>query len=230
MTWITINDMYNYAKDNDLKLLSNYDADFWQEYITNQTKYDKLFNRMFKSFRYFNQDEKSVLADTTNEFIDDVYNHLLVNNKKYKELYKLNVLESNVPIDGNYSMTETKEKNTTTVGAYINGTREDTNSDTLGSRNDTTTNSIAGFNSSTYSNDTQISDAKGEQTNTSTFNKGSQTNDENVTEDETYTITRKGNDGRFLVGKNIESYKKTWSMYEFYTYIFKEISKELLLV
>ena len=49
----TVNDMFNYAKQNNLKLLSEFEADFWQEYMQNSDKYDMLFRRSYFSFKFF---------------------------------------------------------------------------------------------------------------------------------------------------------------------------------
>ena len=53
--WISVNDMYEYARANNLALLSLFGDDFWDEYITNYSRYDALFRRKYKNFRYFDQ-------------------------------------------------------------------------------------------------------------------------------------------------------------------------------
>ena len=60
----TVKEMYESAVLKDTALLSTYNGDFWNEYIVNHKEYDRLFMRMFKSFKYFLQDG--------NESIDDV--------------------------------------------------------------------------------------------------------------------------------------------------------------
>ena len=46
----------------------------------------------------------------------------------------------------------------------------------------------------------------------------------------TYTLTRKGNIGVRTVTEILTQHKDMWSVWEFYTYIFKEICAELLLI
>ena len=86
------NDMYKECVSNGTALLSNYNGIFWQDYVTNHAKYDALFRRMFYSFRYFMQSEEDDITTVTNNFIEDVNNHLMVNDKKYSELIGKNVL------------------------------------------------------------------------------------------------------------------------------------------
>ena len=46
----TINDLYKYAADNNLALLSEYDAEWWENYVTNSADYDTVFRRLYYSF------------------------------------------------------------------------------------------------------------------------------------------------------------------------------------
>jgi len=97
MKWVKVNDMYEYAKSVNIPLLSDFGEDdenitFWSDYVANYEKYDKLFRRMYMSFRYFLQEPvsrfdeliESEIGDITLDFIDEVYNHLMVNAKKYE--------------------------------------------------------------------------------------------------------------------------------------------------
>ena len=43
--------MYKYANANSLLLLSDFNATFWQDYIANHTRYDKLFRRLYYNFK-----------------------------------------------------------------------------------------------------------------------------------------------------------------------------------
>ena len=55
----TVNEMFDYARNNNLKLLSDFEANFWQEYVSNHSQYDALFRRMYFSFKYFYSVEKN---------------------------------------------------------------------------------------------------------------------------------------------------------------------------
>ena len=269
--WFTVKDMYDYAKTNNLLLLSNFNAEFWNEYITNATRYDVLFSRLFKSYRYYNQDicDGQEIETVTKEFIEDVYNHLMINKKKYTELYRIEVLsaDENKLLD-NFSMNETMDKKGTdnkdvTLGSRIDSSTSTTNS-TIGSRNDVSTenatttqggrnditeNVISGFNSSSYQDADKTSFTKGEEndnsnittnitkgeqsdvtTQTENFNKGQEKNTHigNITEQ--YTLTKSGKTGYTSNSELIKDHIDLWDNYKFYSYIFNEISAELLLV
>lgn len=219
--WSNVEDMYKYAKQNSLKLLSDYPADFWIDYISNYDKYDKQFMRMYKSYRYYMQNpydkDNETIADITDDFIEAVYMHLKMNNKKYTELYKLNVLNDSTisPLD-DYSMTEIMDR------TIVNGAREDSNDETLGTKTDTSTNQIEGFNSTDFDDSNKTTNVYGQQLNGNTFNKGEQEN----TDD--YTLTKKGSMNNPY--ENINKFKSVWNNYEFMNYIFKNICADLLLV
>lgn len=219
--WSNVEDMYKYAKQNSLKLLSDYPADFWIDYIANHEDYDKQFMRMYKSYRYYMQNpydkDNETIADITDDFIEAVYMHLKMNNKKYTELYKINVLNDNTisPLD-DYSMTEIMDR------TIVNGAREDSNDETLGTKTDTITSQIEGFNSSDFDDSNRTTNVYGQQLNGNTFNKGEQEN----TDD--YTLTKKGSMNNPY--ENINKFKSVWNNYEFMNYIFKNICADLLLV
>ena len=254
--WHNVDEMYNYAKDNNLKLLSNYSSDFWADYLENSDTYDRAFRRMYKSYRYFEQEpykeeEDNEIETVTNDFIDAVYDYLLLNDKKYSELYKLKVLniENLSPLD-DYNMVETMDGTKAFQGTFVKGSRTDSESETLGSRQDSTSSTLGsredntvrqkeGFNSNVFADDNKNinsygqqlnsgSNTIGSQTNSSSFIKGGQSDTDNHSEDNDYTLSRKGSNTNPY--SNIDKYTKAWSKYEFMTYIFKEICAELLLV
>lgn len=219
--WSNVEDMYKYAKQNSLELLSDYSATFWSDYLTNHEDYDKQFMRMYRSYRYYMQNpydkDNETLADITEDFIEAVYMHLKMNDKKYSELYRLNVLnDADIsPLDG-YSMTEVMDR------TMVNGAREDSNDETLGTRTDTVTSQIEGFNSSDFDDSNRTTNVYGQQLNGNTFNKGEQEN----TDD--YTLTKTGSVNNPY--ENLNKFKSAWTNYEFMQYIFKNICAELLLV
>ena len=84
--FVTVKQMYDFAQQNETPLLSDYTAEFWNEYLTNYSRYDRIFNRLYKGFYYFNQDANSTADVVQPEFTEDVYGLLLMNHKKYSEL------------------------------------------------------------------------------------------------------------------------------------------------
>lgn len=244
MKWVKVSDMYEYSKSVNTPLLSDFGSDdenisFWNDYVTNYQKYDKLFRRMYLSFRYFLQqpvsrfDEliEAEIGDITLDFIDEVYNHLMVNAKKYEELYRINVVpDADYSIVDNYNVTETMERETSKSEADVFGSRTDTTDDTIGDREDVSLGAIEGFNSSNFSDRDRTTINTGEQENSRNFLKGQQSDTHTGSGTEEYTFTKRGNIGVKTVSQVIAEHKNLWEKWEFYTYIFQEISKELLLV
>lgn len=200
MKWVTVDDMYNNAKADSEKLLSAFNADFWADYTNNYTYYDRLFRRMFSCFRFFDQkpiNNTDVLTDEQIEevrldFTDAVYDHLLVNSKKYSELYRVSQLTSEqYPITNNYDITETKEEDIDRSGSNISGARSDTKGDTFGSYEDGVTNThgmntinvseMYGARSDSHSN-TQGSQSNSRNTGIAGFNSSDYSNDANMAE------------------------------------------------
>lgn len=270
-----IGDLYKANAAASTKMLSDYSADFWKDYRDNYTRYDKVFNRMFNSFRYFMQDEDDTLSDVVSNFRDEVYNHLLMNNKKYDELYRVQVIpDDDYSLVNNYDMYEYMDKDSSDnqdntygiridsidilygsrldVGSATKGEREDSTTNNIGTQSNTSTQSVAPYDSETFANNTQQSDSlgaredsieftEGSQTDTNQFTKGSQNDkttntkgsqidDLNRTMTEDYELHRVGNIGVQTVSDMLQKHIKVWSVWEFYEYIFKEISKELLLL
>lgn len=357
-----VNDMYVWAKTNNVLLLSDFNADFWQPYLSNHNEYDRIFNRMYKTFIPFMQNKNDDISDITKDFMIDVKGVLTMNAKRYSEIYLVNVLPNDAyDVVNNYSITDkskttikgtvndtfgsrsdvtdnsigshsestetaigsvtnksteklgerndtssteyglSTESTTSKIGAVINsskedlGGRKDSETSTFGSHTDTNTHDIAGFNSSDYSNSdittnaigsrsdnksntigsqvNEYTNTNGEQNNSESLTKdahtdsslnniGSQTNErtdinggQNNTETKTYSdhtdiitfdkgsqsdihstdrteeseFERKGNIGVKSAGQILQEHVDFWSMFEFYTFIFKDICKELLL-
>lgn len=227
--WYDVREMYDDAKSNARPLLSSYDKAFWSEYILNYARYDKLFRNMYKSFRYYDQNpfDNTTIGDITDEFIDAVYLHLMANDKKYSELFKLYQLNDQNMLNDFY-VEEITSGGKTTNGSYVGGSRTDTTEDVYGAKSGVQENKIAAFNSTDYvkNNKTEYSDDT--YTDTGQYVKGSQTDTEHREEVANNTTTTRG--FKDNPSKNAREFIKTWNSYEFYLYIFKQIAKELLLV
>ena len=254
---IRIGDVYKKNKADSTLMLSNYasseELDFWEEYRTNHTRYDAVFNRMFNSFWYFMQMCDDTLDEVTDQFRDAVYDHLLINDKKYSELYRVQVIpDEDYSLVNNYDMQEIMDKDGTDNQDNTYGSRQDSGSFTKGSRTDntttgigqqtnTTTSKVAPYDSSTYAEHTQdtqqmgsrsdsVGFTEGQQLDSSSATKGQQIDDLNRTYSEDYTLHRVGNIGVQTVSDMLGKHIKLWSMWEFYEYIFKEICRDLLLI
>ena len=235
-------------------MLSNYttgdnDTDFWAEYRNNHANYDRVFNRMFNSFYPFLQLEDDTLEEVVDSFRQDVYDHLLINTKKYEELYRIQVIpDEDYSLTNNYDVTETMDKDVTDNQDNEYGSRSDSGSFTKGSRTDNTTvgeqtttvtEKVAPYDSSDFANNSQgttvagqrqDSFTEGQQLDSSSSTKGSQTDNLDRTYTEDYTLKRYGNIGVQTATDMISKHKSFWDMWSFYEYIFKEICKELLMI
>lgn len=226
----TVNDMYKYANANSMLLLSNFNATFWQDYINNHSRYDKLFRRLYYNFKYFMQECDSDLddiADVTTEFIDDVYNHLMANKRKYEELYRIHVItDEDYSITDNYHIIETMDRDTTSNNDNTYGARTD--GDTIGSQTNTTESDVSPYDNENFYNEGKITNVFGARTDSHT--KGSQIDALNNTGTEDYTMTRRGNIGVQTGTEMLEKHNRYWDKYKFYEYIFACICADLLLV
>ena len=236
---IRIGDVYKKNRADNTMMLSNFtgdqDADFWAEYRTNYTRYDSVFNRMFNSFFYFMQLEDDSVDEVSDQFRTEVYNHLLMNKKKYEELYRVQVIpDDDYSLINNYDMQEIMDKDVSDDQDNTYGSRQDSGSFTKGSRTDssTTTGKVAPYDSETFANNSEdsVSSTEGQQLDSSSSTKGQQIDDLNRTYTEDYTLHRVGNIGVQTVTDMLQKHVKMWSIWEFYEYIFKEISKDLLLL
>jgi len=113
INFVTVQQMYEKTKAGNIPLLSDYTAEFWSEYLQNFARYDRVFNRLYRGFYYFNQDANSTAQLVQPEFTEDVYGLLLMNQKKYSELYRIHVVNDNTySMLDNYDVTETREGET----------------------------------------------------------------------------------------------------------------------
>ena len=249
----TVKDMYESAVLKDTALLSTYSGDFWNEYIQNHKEYDRLFMRMFKNFIYFLQDGSESIDVVLTNFVEDVKLHLMVNSKKYSELYRTYIVSDNdYMLLDNYNVKETMSKQNSNEGSDVLGERNDVTNDTIGAITTNTTSTIgeqtnseikkvSPYDSNSFNNESGTDSNFGtrsdsgntttnEHTDNLTFTKGQQTDSHNNNSTESYELTRKGNIGVQTGADMLKKHDSFWTSYEFYTMIFKDICKELLLV
>ena len=223
----TVKDMYKYADEHNTKLLSGYAADFWKDYRDNYQRYDNLFCRYFRSWFYFLQEKDEDISDIVNNFVIDVYSHLMINDKKYSELYRIHVIpDADYSLINNYDMHEVMDKDTTSSGSDSYGARSD--SDSYGSQSVTTERTISSYNDATYQPDNYETNTLGAHQDSHT--KGAQSDSHSGSGTEDYTLHRYGNIGVMTGTDLLKGAKNFWSTYEFYEMIFREIARELLMI
>ena len=227
----TVNDMFNYAKQNNLKLLSEFDADFWQEYIQNSDKYDMLFRRSYFSFKFFLQQWGEDISVVTDNFINEVHNHLMVNKKKYEELYRIfTIADENYSLVNNYNMKEELKRKETTDDTNKYGTREDVTIYDKGVQNTDDTRQVTTYDSNVFNDADKRVVNEGARTDTETSQKGEQNDILSSTHNEEYTLNKEGNIGVQTVTDMLTKHDEYWSSYQFYTKIFADICRDLLVV
>jgi hypothetical protein len=241
----TVKDMYKYASDNSSMLLSNYSSDWWKDYRDNYQLYDKIFLRFYRTWWYFQQENDQTISEITTDFTAEVYNHLMLNERKYAELYRIHVLpDEDYSLTNNYDMHEVMDKDTTSSGSDTFGQRSDStsygaqsNSDTIGAQSNTQTNTVAPYNTSTYQNDTQVEESLGARSDshnlgahTDGFTKGAQSDSHSGSGTEDYTLHRYGNIGVMTVTDMLKKHDDFWTVWEFYERIFRDIARELLMI
>lgn len=225
----TVKQMHKYAKDNNKPLLSSYPAAFWEEYRDNTRRYDSLFERLYKTFVYYDQDDDATIEEVYDDFVYQVYNHLLVNDKKYSELFRINVIDdTNYSLTNNYDMTEIMARNTDNQSATTTGQRTDINDSRIGSQNIGTVNKVTGYNSNNENTSTSGTSSNGTREDITQFTKGQETDTSRELGNEQYTLTRKGNIGVMTATDMLDKHNKFWSIWDFYSMIFGDICKELL--
>lgn len=219
----TINDLYKFANDNDIKLLSDFDAAWWADYAANSADYDLVFRRLYYSFFYFMQSRDETTAEVLDNFTTDVENLLHVHEKEFAELYRVKVLAANAyGLTDNYDMTETLEK---TTGETI-GARSDSATMNTGAQTSGTTTKTAPYDSETFYNHNDVDVSTGARADSTSTTYGSQTNSGS----EDYTLTRKGNIGVTAATDVMQKHVDFWSNFNFYHYVFGVIARELLCV
>ena len=209
----TVKEMYDVTKSAGTPLLSNFNDVFWNDYIEHYTELDRYFARRYSSFRYFAQEESDTIEVVTQNFTSSVYEHLLVNKKRYEELYRVQSVNDNeYMLLDNYNVNETVTKEGSGNGSIVSGEREDKIYNTT---------MVSPFDSENFYNDT---------TSDGSTRKGSETDTTNNSYNETVTSNKKGNIGVQTGADMLGKHTNYWKNFDFYNLVFSEIAKELLLV
>ena len=131
--FLTVNDIYKYNREHSFKMLSaftsaNEEFDFWQEYKDNYNYFDRMFMKSYRSFIAFNAegDQTDEVAD---DFRSDVYSWLMANDKRYSELYRLQLVDDDkYNFMFNYDMKEVYSGTNSSSGSETLGQRQDSHS------------------------------------------------------------------------------------------------------
>ena len=245
--FVTVKQMYDFAQQNETPLLSDYTAEFWNEYLTNYSRYDRIFNRLYKGFYYFNQDANLTADVVQPEFTEDVYGLLLMNHKKYSELYRVHVVDDDTySIIDNYDVLETKEGEhakviTDSHGRILTdvyGQRVSSGENITGAQSNNSTEKVAPYNSENFSNENRNDISLGQRTDTSSNTVNTATDTHTTSGEDThehegsdsYELRRKGNIGVQTQSEVMKKHVDFWKGFNFYKIIFDDICRELLLI
>ena len=140
-----IKDIWQYAKDHNVKMLSEYPADCWAAYRANHERFDRYFMKKFTSWFPIEQDYSEGVESIQQDFAYDVYAHRMANDKRYSELYRVNVIQDDTAysLTNNVDYTETTSRTVDRDVEFNKGSQTNTedNSRTKGQQTDTEDNS-----------------------------------------------------------------------------------------
>lgn len=228
----TIKELYLISKENETPLLSNYSGEWWADYVTNYTYFDSLFAKMFKTFVYYDQDSEETAEDIQEDFTDTVKLWLMMNDKRYSELYRINVIPDDdaYELTNNYDLHETYSGSMASNGASVTGQRTDVTFDNMGNQNTAGINKVTAFNSATENTDTSNEQAYGSKQDTHQFTKGQETDTNRIAGTDAHTLRRYGNIGVVDVDTMLQRHSNFWQLFNFYQMIFNDICKNYLLI
>lgn len=101
-----VKDIYTYNQEANKPMLSNFTStaggqvDFWKPYKDNHAYFDRMFMKKYRS--WYPMDQDGDLEDISDEFAYDVKAWLMINDKRYSELYRMQT----IPDDLKYSLTD----------------------------------------------------------------------------------------------------------------------------
>ena len=172
-----VSEIYEYCKENNIAMLSNYNADFWEVYRNNHNYFDRLFRNTYRSFMAFCCDNGDV-EENAIDFVFDVASWLQANDKRYSELWRMQTIANvDYSILEPYNVTETHNTESDTSMTDNMGARTDTKSGqtSYGAKSESDSNSyVHGAKSETDTN--SLTYGQDKTTTESELNTGSQQN------------------------------------------------------
>lgn len=242
MTWyhpmkeiefVTVKDMYKHAQDNSLTLLP-YEppvGSWWSDsYLQNTVNYDRLFNRLYFNSYYFMQEPDASIADVYADFVAAVTDHLVANDKRYEELYRINEVDDDAySIIDNYDVTETRSGSGSRRIVDAFGNRIIQGQDNTGQQTDTMVGEVAPYDSETFANEKKATHTIGARQDTSSITHNAHTDNHTISDTDAYTLNKKGNIGVQTQAEVMKKHVDFWSNYTFMKNLFADLDEELLL-
>ena len=138
----TIKDIYNYRREDNSPMLSPFEPageiDFWKPYRDNFEYFDRLFMKKYRS--WFPMDQEGDIEEVAIDFAYDVKSWLMINDKRYSELYRIQTItdDEKYSLTDNVYETESISKSTSNAGTFTKGseTISDSGSTQYGAQSD----------------------------------------------------------------------------------------------
>ena len=244
---VTVQEIYKQAQSKQEPLLSRCSSSFWLPYLSQYEIYDKTFLNMYRTFKYAYYGESG--TDEYTEFAESVKSVLLMYNKKYEELLRMeNIDDELYNILDNYDVTETLTRDTKNDSTENIGERNDStvygtqSSDTTQSMPTITTsreNTVSAFDADEYSpreKTTETTDSyaidtqRTDESHTDSTTSGAQENKTAGKGHEEYELKRKGNIGVMTQSDVLLKHLELWTPWSYYKMIWQDIADVLLYV
>ena len=228
----TVKELYQVTKLNEEPLLSDYSAEWWAEYVENYADFDAMFAKMFKTFVYYDQDSEDTVEDIQEDFTQTVYRWLMMNDKKYTELYRIHVIpdDDSYNLAYNYDRHETYSGNNNVAGSSITGQRTDITYDNIGSQNSSNLDKVTGWDSGSENTRDSSNSSVGDRQDTHQFTKGQEQDTSRTQGTDAHTSHIFGNIGVTTVDDMLKKHSDFWQVFNFYQIIFNDICKNFLLI
>ena len=228
----TVKELYQVTKLNEEPLLSDYDAEWWAEYVENYADFDAMFAKMFKTFVYYDQDSEETVEDIQEDFTQTVHRWLMMNDKKYTELYRIHVIpdDDSYNLAYNYDRHETYSGNNNVAGSSITGQRTDVTYDNIGSQNSSNLDKVTGWDSGPENTRDSSNSSVGDRQDTHQFTKGQEQDTSRTQGTDAHTSHIFGNIGVTTVDDMLKKHSDFWQVFNFYQIIFNDICKNFLLI
>lgn len=228
----TIKELYDYSKQLNAPLLSDYNSEWWQVYLADYSNFDQIFSQLYKSFEFYDQDCTDTIEDIYDRFRLTIRNWLLINDKRYAELWRVHVIED----DDSYSITNNYDRHEEYSGAVssasntIEGARTDIDIDQIGEQNQAGLNNVIGWNSDAENANDSNTSTMGNREDIKQFTKGRQQNTNAANGADSHTSRIYGNIGVSTVDDMLKKHTDYWQAFNFYMIIFTDICDQFLLI
>lgn len=228
----TVKELYQVTKLNEEPLLSDYNAEWWEEYVENYADFDAMFAKMFKTFVYYDQDSEETVSEIQEDFTHTVERWLRMNDKKYAELYRIHVIpdDDSYNLAYNYDRHETYSGNNNVAGSSITGQRTDITYDNIGSQNSSNLDKVTGWDSGSENTRDSSNSSVGDRQDTHQFTKGQEQDTSRTQGTDAHTSHIFGNIGVTTVDDMLKKHSDFWQVFNFYQIIFNDICKNFLLI